>query len=160
LKELTQHADLIVIGTVGSIVDEGQFLGYDKAGNRRDKDPDAPDVPPLTYVDYEIVVEQVLKGGEGHKTGNPVILRMPSKRTGPVEADAEYPMSAPGDHHLFFLTRNPDKKTYGLGYGAWSRLMIDGSVVRYSDGKRSPIDFTEAGTPDEFIKKVKDVAGQ
>lgn len=62
-------------------------------------------------------------------------------------------MSAPGDHHLFFLSRNPDG-TYGIYYGPWSRLIIDRAVVTYSDGARTQPAFARNVKPNDFISQV------
>jgi hypothetical protein len=166
LTDLIDNADVIVIGTVGKIVDEGAFEGYDQDGNfirSTDFDPDnlSIDDTALPFVDYVIQVEKVIKDDGTIKSNRPVILRMPGNRTGKIPTDSEYPMSAPGDHHLFFLSRNPDRKSYGLYYGARSRLTINGPVVTYSNGAHTPIIFDDlygrAIEPNSFIQKVEEL---
>lgn len=75
-----------------------------------------------------------------------------------LTAGAEYPMSYTGDRHLFLLTLNPDDITYGLYYGPSSRLIIDGDVLRVSDGSQRPLvlDGSEkAITLESFIQNVE-----
>jgi hypothetical protein len=159
LEELSGKSDLIIIGTVGRIVREGTFAGYDKNGSIKAKDQDFPDIPLVPFADYEVTVEQVIKDNGTVQSGKPFVLRMPGMREAndKVALDAEYPMSAPGDHHLFFLTQNPDKTSYGLLYGPYSRLDVDASIVTFSDGPHTPVDFNGKSKPDDFIKKVKAV---
>ena len=70
----------------------------------------------------------------------------------------EFPLSYTGDRHLFVLTPNPDG-SYGFYYGPWSRLIVDGDMLRVSNGAKSSFQFGERDTPvtlDEFIKAVKE----
>lgn len=163
LTDLVRSADLIVIGTVGPIVNEGVFEGYDRDGNLIQ--PDNFDVNNLSihdtalpFVDYIIDVQEILKGNGTSALDKPIILRMPGKRTGEIVVSAEYPMSVSGDHHIFFLSQNPDGQSYGLYYGARSRLVVDERIVTYSDGRRTPVTFDgRTFSPDDFVLEVLEV---
>ncbi len=155
VAELVGKADVIVIGTVGPVVNQGAFEGYDGTGNLIPPSTGHPDLP---ITDFQIIVEKVLKDDGTIRAGNPPILRMLGHPTNKAERDANrtshYPMSYTGDRHLFFLSKNPDA-TYGFYYGPWSRLVIDGQVVALSDGPRTPVQFAgRQFAPAEFIASV------
>ena len=160
LKELVSTADIVVLGTVGPIIEEAAFAGYGANGELIDvakSNAELPGLPSraIQRVDYSINIEQVLKGNEAvASAGGNIILRMPGKSTGKVFVDDDYPMSAVNDRHLFFLRQNPDRKTYGLFYGPWGRLIVDGISIAYSDGKRTPPEFARNVPPSTFIKQV------
>lgn len=163
MEDLTEKANVIVIGTVGPIITKGSFVGYDEAGKLKKLDPTQPQSLALPaqietpFVDYEIKVEQVLKSDGTIESGNPLIMRMPGDLTEQSNLDAEYPRSVPGDHRLLFLTQNKDKKTYGLYYGSKSRLIVDGPTVTSSNGRRTPVNLNAPGKPVEFIETLKAV---
>ncbi len=156
MAELAGKADVIVIGTVGVVVNQGAFQGYDAAGNAiPGKATGHPDLP---MTDFQINVEKVLKDDGTIRAGNPLVLRMLGHPINKPARDADrtsyYPMSYTGDRHLFFLSKNPDA-TYGFYYGPWSRLVIDGQVVAVSDGPRTPVQFAgRQFAPAEFIASV------
>jgi hypothetical protein len=164
IEDLVKHADVIVVGTVGPIINQGTFSGYDKAGNViHNKYPDHPNSD-LPITDYAIKVEEVLRDDGTIQAGKPLVLRMIGHPTNIAERDAErqsyYPMSYTGDHHLFFLGRNPDG-TYGLHYGPWSRLVINGPIVTVSDGPRTPVQFgARQFKATDFIQSVTRAAQQ
>jgi hypothetical protein len=164
IKDFVNQSDIIVVGTVGRIVREGSFYGYDANGNMLMSDPH-PSAPfpvsrATTFVDYEINVEQVIKDDGMLQAGKPLILRMPGKPSAEIAQNPEYPMSQPGDHHLMGLTRTPDHQAYGFYYGPWGRLDIGGPVITYTDGDHTPIDFTEHRNPAEFIQALRAVVRQ
>jgi hypothetical protein len=107
----------------------------------------------VPFVDYPLLIEKVVKADRDVNSGTPVILRMPTNRKAKITKEQLYPMSAPGDRHLFFLSRNPDG-SYGVPYGPWSRFMIDGVVVAYSNGARTQPVFADNVSPDNFLKQV------
>lgn len=153
IAELVGKANVIVIGTVGPIVNQGTFAGYDAGGNViPSKSTSHPDLP---ITDFQINIEKVLQDDGTIRAGKPLILRMLGHPINRAERDADrssyFPMSYTGDRHIFFLSKNPDG-TYGLYYGPWSRLVIDGQVVAISDGARTPVQFAgRSFKPTEFI---------
>lgn len=160
LDELVADLTLVFVGTVGSLVNEQTFAGYDEKGKLiKAKEQNLPSEVEVPIFDYVLQIEQIVKGDEIIQTDNTVTLRMFDKGVvGQSTAGMEFPPSLPGDRHLFFLRLNPDNKTYGLKYGPMSRLSIDGPVVTQSDNERSPVVYDGDKKPSEFIEKVKDVA--
>lgn len=158
-EELDSSSNVIVVGKVGPVVAQGTFGGYDEKGNMIGTP--TQDIPPVGYVDYEVKVESVMKDDGTLVNNKRLILRMNADRgSKPIDAEEYFPASATGDHHLFFLTMNPDKQTYGFHYGPWSRLMIDGQTISYSDGKRSEVKFAKGVKPADFVKQTRDVVSR
>lgn len=155
VEELTQQAQVIVVGRIGPMVQQGTFAGYDNAGSLLAPTNRQAQGVPSAFVDYEVRVERVLKDDGTLKRQAPLILRMPGNRTTPIDPDDEYPMSAPGDQHLLFLSQNPDRTTYGLYFGAWSRISIDRTVATASNGQRTPVRFGgQTWSPSAFMAEV------
>lgn len=156
IEELVSPAEVVVVGRVGPIVDEGRFLGYDDQGKlipAPTEDPRERDHA-LAYVDIRFDVEQTLLDDGTVASGGPLILRAADARGG-VDSP-EFPMYQEGHRYLFVLSKNPDGKTYGPHHGAYSRLWIDGPVVAASDGDRTPVRFGgETVSPVEFIQRLK-----
>lgn len=152
MEQLVKPANVIVVGTVGQIVRQGTFAGYDPAGVTRNERPGDPVSSRLPITDFEIKVERVLLDDGIVQSGKPLILRMIGYPTAaPADAQSQFPMSRPGDRNLFVLSRTPDNQAYGLYYGPWSRLIINGPTVTYSDGPRTPVGFTNRRSPPAFV---------
>lgn len=151
--ELLKVSDMIVVGTVGDIVEQGTFGGYGKDGKMIN--PSESIAPGVNYIDYRVDVEQVVRDDGTIQRGGSVILRMNGDRgQKAIDPEAYFPLSAKGDRHLFFLTQTPDSAAYGLVYGPWSRLNIDGETVTYSDGQKSLVNFALGYKPTDFVKQL------
>ena len=157
-QELVQKADVIVVGRVGQVVRQGEFAGYAADGTLIRPESADPRIrnPALPFYDLEIKVERIIKDDGVIRSGKPLLLRMSGVRTAAqINPQDDFPMSSPGDRHLFFLSRNPDNETYGLYFGAWSRLNIDGPIVTASDGGHSTIPFIGRTAPSDFIDQLE-----
>lgn len=169
MVELTSKADIIVVGEVGEVIQQGYYGGYDAAGKLipRTGEPDKPGSG-IPFTDFGLKIERVLKDDGSIAAGQPVILRMtghPTEEVRRLNADpqAEYPMTFPGDRHLFLLSKTPDNSAYGLYYGAWSRLIVDGDVVRVSSGAKEPLKFEgseQLFSPAEFMNSIEQTVQQ
>ena len=162
LDELVAQSQTIVIGTVGPLVQAGSLAGYDDQGKLiTAAEKGLPPEAEVAYFDYSVQVEQVLKDDGTVQVGQPVILRLFSKdQPGTHTGDLEFPPSAPGDRHLFFLDQNPDQATYGLWFGPASRLRIDGPIVRQSDGKQTPVHYHGEQSPADFMRTIREIVQQ
>ncbi|MGF1601267.1 MAG: hypothetical protein ACFCU8_04480 [Thermosynechococcaceae cyanobacterium] len=57
---------------------------------------------------------------------------------------------------IFFLSRNPDQKTYGPYFFSQGLLIIDGKAVLTSDGLRKELILKGASKkPSQFMKKIQ-----
>lgn len=163
LEDLVGHADLIFTGEVGPVVQYLEYCGYDKDGQLREKcvatDVAGNPAPGFPLTDFQLYVEEVLRDDGTIARGEPVILRELGHITAELKQlsqGGEFPASYTGDRYLFLLTPTPDGKAYGF-YTVWGRLIVDGDMLRVSNGKQQPLQFGEdvPVTLDEFIKAVK-----
>lgn len=164
MADLIRHADIVVEGTIGNIVKEDYFSGYDAQGSLIPSQPPNPTNASLAYTDYEITPENTLRGKEAVQSNKPTILRLIGHpqftSDGRASRQGHFPMSYPGDKHLFFLSKNPDD-SYGLFYGPWSRLNVDGATVTISDDQQTPVTFDgQAFQPTEFLAQVNQAVQQ
>lgn len=159
MKELVSKSDVIVIGTIKSVVDEGTMGSYNEADNARNNKPDDPVSSALPITDFEIEVERVILDDGSISSGQPLVLRI----IGEADVEQRFPtilrMPQVGDYRLFTLSKNPDGKTYGL-YGWWSDFVIDGDKVTYADDLRTPIGFTDQVKLAGFILELEAVVAQ
>ena len=128
VDELVAHADVIVLGTIGSVIAEKHIGPYGPDGSVL---PAGEGGIPVT--DYEVQIESVLKSDEAVAVAKTLVLRMFGHLSGqgaPITSSA-FPLPRPGDHLLFALGRNPDG-TYGSG--PEGLLSVDGSVAAFADG--------------------------
>lgn len=163
LSELVSKADIIAIGEVGEVIRQGYYGGYDSEGRLilRGGEPDKS-VSGVPFTDFGIKIERVLKDDGSIAAGQPIVLRItghPTNEVRRLSADSrvEFPMSLPGDRHLLLLSKNPDG-SYGFYYGPWSRLIIDGALVRVSNGAKEPLKFANSErvfTPAELIDAIE-----
>ena len=163
-EELVSKAQLIFIGEVGPVVQHRTFSGYGPNGELLDGvDIAGNPAPTVPITDFEIKVEQVLKDDGTIAGGKPVILRMggdATVETKNLTLKTDYPFSFTGDRHLFLLTRQPDGVTYGFQYGPWSRLLIDGDVLRISNREQQLLKFDDRNSPlglTEFMAIIKEL---
>lgn len=164
ITDLISRSDLIVIGTVEKVVQKGYFQGYDEQGNFIESSPyvysdESPVDPNVPFVDYEIKVSQVIRDDGTIKAKQPVHVRASTIHDNSIDSkDSDY--ASLGDKRLFFLSKNPDGLTFGPYYGAYGRLVIDKSIVTFSDSARTPVVFNDRYvdqplSPEEFIKVVE-----
>ena len=175
LNQLVDNADLIVVGKIEQVLQEGKFQGYDEKGQFREAQPyhyseEHPVDPNIPFVDYEIVVEKVILDDGTLIAGNSLIGRSLGIQKHKDERNAGNGLPALGDHRLFFLKQNPDGVTYAPYYGMYGRVVIDEPIVTFSDPERTPVIFTngepsimkqtQAGevlSPKTFMEAVKTV---
>lgn len=161
IDELAGDADVIIIGAVASVVAQGSFAGYDEGGNLlHTTDPNLAHAD-LAFTDYAMTVEQVLLDDGALQAGKPLVVRIVEQSTNAAQPSARQtpylPLSSIGDRHLWLLSRNPDQQTYGLRYGPWSRLVVDGPIVVLSDGQQTPVKIAGSTlTPADFDQRLRD----
>lgn len=163
LEDLISHADLIFTGEVGPVMQYLEYCGYDKDGQLLEKcvatDDAGNALPGLPATDFLLQVDEVFRDDGTIASGEPIILRESGHVTAELKQMSqatEFPLSYTGDRYLFLLGRNPDGKTYGFHF-VWSQLIVDGDVLRVSNGTQQPLQFGDEPpiTLGEFIKAVK-----
>lgn len=164
ISDLVGQSDIIIQGSISKIVKEGYFSGYDNGGNLIPSQSPNQTNPSLPYTDYEVNVEKTLRDDGTVQSGKPLILRLIGHPqyapNGNPSRQGYFPMSYPGDRHMFFLSKNPDN-TYGLFYGPWSRLNVEGASVTISNDQRTPAKFGgQVLQPAEFLAQVKQAIQQ
>lgn len=164
VAELVAESELIVVGRVGPIIRRTFFNGYDEQ-RRESVIGDGLDFP---WVDYRIDVERVFKDDGAIASGRPVILRGSDAQTIdgvftdkiPIPTprpDIPAPMARPGDRYLYFLAANPDRRTYYAVRAPFGRLLVEGPVIRASDGRRTALAVGgREVSPAAFMRAVED----
>lgn len=160
-RELIEPAQLIFIGEVGPVVQRRTYSGYGSNGQLLDGFNEAgTPVPQAPITDFEVKVERAIRDDGTIASGRPIILRMSGDATPEMKAitrNTDYPFSYTGDRYIFLLTRNPDGTTYSFYHGPWSRLLIDGDILRASNGTQDLLKLDGSEAPislDDFIQRV------
>lgn len=151
MDELVDPADVIVVGTVGDVVSQGELSGYGQDDKARNQSPTDPASPAIPITDFRINVERVLLDDGTIEQGKPLILRMLGEPSTGADRTSEFPQTVVGVKYLLVLSQNPDGATYGPYYGPYSRLFLTKSGVTYSNGSRTLVEFTDRRDPDTFL---------
>ena len=119
IQDLVISSDLVVIGEIAKVKNEFMFYGYDKNGGfAKDPYPEDDDSG-FTTVDYVIDVLNILFNRGQHHKRQEVIFRTFGDFSN--ELFLQYDELIHGQS-IFFLTLNPDGKTYGIHH---SRYLIN-----------------------------------
>ena len=151
LTQMVSSADAVVVGTIGTSINETRIGPYSVTGS-------GFDAPRFPVTDYQVTVTTVLKGGEEVSPGDTVTLRQfghLSKADASSQFFEKFPMSNIGDSLLFVLGKTPDNSAYGLLYGPYSRLALDGSSVEYSDLEGMEVKFARGVSPLDFLANIQ-----
>ena len=129
VEELVTRADIIVLGTITSVIDEKLIGPYDEDGSPLP----AGEEGGLPFTDYDVEIESVFKGDGTVTDGVTLVLRMFGhlSNSNAIITSNVFPLPNPGDRLLFALGENPDG-TYGSG--PEGLLNVDGEKVVYADG--------------------------
>jgi hypothetical protein len=149
-QELASRSDVIVLGTIRSIIAEKMIGPYGEDGNPTS----AGEEGGTPYTDYEVQIESVLKGDDAVTGAEPLVLRMfghLSNRDA-IITSVVFTLPSLGDHLLFALGRNPDG-TYGSG--PEGLINVDGDTVVYADGVPFTAGSTGGMTPDQLIQEIE-----
>jgi hypothetical protein len=143
IDELVDKASLIFIGEIGPVEQYIEVYGYGEDGQLEfpGTDDQGTALPGWPVTDFILQVEEVIRDDGTIARGEPIVLRWlghATERLKQASQEGEYPVS-------FY-------------YGPWSRLIIDGEMLRVSNGKQQPLQFgdrDQAVTLDEFVQAVK-----
>lgn len=162
LQEIVDHASLIVIAEVGEVVEQYNLEGVGQNGQPMGA---AYGLSPARMIAADVLlnVDQVIRDDGAVADQAPVVLRVPGvidEFSQAISRESYYPFIYTGDRYLFLLTRNPDG-TYGLYHSPWSRLIVDGEMLRASNGPKEPLQFDENEGPvtlEAFVELVENSA--
>ena len=148
VNELVSRSEVIVVGTIESVIEEKVMGPYGEDGQ-----PLPADEGGLPFTDYSVRIEEVLKDDGSISQSDAFILRMFGHRSSAGQAaltSVSFSLPDPGVRLLFALGKNPDG-TYGSG--PEGLFAIDGAAVSYADG----VPFGEDLTPEALKTKIKDM---
>jgi hypothetical protein len=114
----------------------------------------------LPFTDYSVRIERVFKQA-GSTLDSEIIMRVVGHPRQDGAINLEYPLPVIGERNLFFLMRNPDNKTYGPFFGAWSRFNIDQPYISAVTGSERIFQTQKDGekiVTAEFIQKLSDLS--
>lgn len=152
IQELVDEADAIATGTISEFIDErleGPYFSEETG--------DARLPAKFHYSYYRISLDRVLKD-DGYIRDIPV-LKLKGRES--VESEHILRINLPpvGTTFYFFLARNPDNLSYGVG-GPWKLINTDHkTVVQYGYNLPEP-SFARGMTPEEFGEEVLRALGQ
>ena len=160
LDDLIDKSDVIVYGTIGDVLEQKNFYGYDENGEEIQVDDNGENIAPgIPITRFALETEVVYMGDEASIQESPIVLGMGGHATAEMKeitSDTAYPFSYTGDEHLFLLTQEPDQKTYGLFHGPRSRLIVEDGLLYISNGNKDPLLFDDKHvTLEEFLQAVQ-----
>ena len=150
VEELVAGADVIIMGTIDSVLEERIMGGYGDEGRALPAGEGG-----LPYTDYAVNIESLLKVDDRVSAETGLVLRMFGHLSNKNAAIAlnSFTLPTPGDRLLLALGRNPDG-TYGSG--PEGLLDIEGERVTYADG----LPFAAGISPDQLMRDItKTVSG-
>ncbi|MFK5971285.1 MAG: hypothetical protein QM487_14360 [Candidatus Marithrix sp.] len=158
IGDLVNTSDLIVIATIGEVLDKREFYGYqDDAELLAVKDKEIPIQLGLQIVDFSVKVTEIIQDDkEFPRLGseNSIIIRIFQSHD---TLSSSIAVKERSGSMVLFLTRNPDDKTYGL-YSAMHKIMFDNldkEVFYYLNGIDYKVPFI-GKIAEVFINEVRD----
>ena len=159
--QLVVDSDIIITGTIASATYRGWMSGY--VNNQLQLLPGGdPDVSGfgLPVTDYQITPDYVFLDDGTIAEQDPVVLRLfggdstnTNAMQNPCAEDDMVPLNDVDETFLFFLASNPDT-SYGLLYGASSRLDLSGTDTLATWCTPRVISWTENVAPSAFLSEV------
>ncbi|MDA1096414.1 MAG: hypothetical protein O3B84_04060 [Chloroflexi bacterium] len=142
--DLLDSATLVAIGFVNDTGIELLIGPYGDGGGF----PSPVDEDGLPVTDYQVTLEQVMKGRDGLQGSTLITLRMYGHGTDASVLTSVAPFQpAPGGRYLFALGRNPDG-TYGSG--PEGLIVIDEPTARFGDG----LPFGDGVTSEALLESI------
>lgn len=158
LDGLLSRAPLIFIGEVGPIEQYTEFETMETAAPTVDAAgnviPGQPVInlllPGMPMTEFRLMVDEVIRDDGKIAAGEPIILRSighVTAESAAASANAPVPATFTGQRYLFLLSPYPDNQAYAFYFNTYSRLIIDGDILRVSNGDRDPLVFDESDGP-------------
>lgn len=115
IDDLIESSAIIVVGNFGEISDSGNFYGYGENSEwLAEKDKETFFQIGMPKIDIPIYIREVLKNDDQFRSGDQsmIIFRYYEELE---NASSEAAKQDRAGEKLFFLGRNPDGETYGIG---------------------------------------------
>jgi hypothetical protein len=158
IDDLVSTSDLIVIATIGKVLDKRQFYGYqENADSLAAKDKEVPLQLGIPIVDFAIEVTEIIQDDKEFPrldNEDSIILRTFQNHD---SLSSPIAVKERSGKMMLFLTRNPDNETYGL-YSTMHKVMFNNldEEISYSlNGIDYVIPFAEKVKAKDFINEVK-----
>jgi hypothetical protein len=158
IDDLVSTSDLIVIATIGKVLDKRQFYGYqENADSLAAKDKEVPLQLGIPIVDFAIEVTEIIEDDKEFPrldNEDSIILRTFQNHD---SLSSPIAVKERSGNMMLFLTRNPDNETYGL-YSTMHKVMFNNldEEISYSlNGIDYVIPFAEKVKAKDFINEVK-----
>lgn len=158
MADLVNKAAVIVVGTIGPVIQESTEGPYGSPLAQDPRDVPQPRSFPFSY--FVLTVEEVIFTDGLWQQGVSLVLRENGRVNSLGTFANVMPMPKTGERYLFVLRRNPDQASYGHS-GPWGLFNIQGPTVRYSDWERSVVNLDgRTWTPEEFKEVLRHLAQQ
>ena len=152
IEALLRKSNLVVIGTVGDVVQQTNEGGLRPGFTPRADDPRLPTFP-FTY--YSVKVERVLASADQQVVqGQDIVLRVNGGARYPEWVGGQMRMPRAGDRRLFVLSSHPEIDGYSPV--PWGVFRIGDNIATYDDAQRTPVStFTTAISSAEFVAAIR-----
>ncbi len=155
INELINTSDLIVIGSIGKVVDKREFYGYGRDQKfMAIKDAETPFSLGLPLVDFSINVEEILMDDLVNTQARDEVGEI-VYRVFLSDKQLSEEMESRKEKVLLFLTRNPDNKTYGVTSLMHHIILKDKQPSYVFNGKEYELPFNSKSSSINFINKIK-----
>jgi len=150
LAELIANADAVFVGEVGDVVSEGRAY-YSATPTPKPGEPVYPTGVYQTW--YQLWVRDIIKNDGSLVEDEAVTAYFLGTSTIPADG-----VGTGEGEYLYFMKSSPWPGTvteqYGMPYGPFGRLTIDGVPVRFSDVNEQPVPFATTMNVSQFVGAV------
>ena len=149
IQTLVNRSDAIVIGRIDSILAERIEGPYGASENTDQRDVPQPAEYPYTY--YSIAPDVVVLD-DGLVRDN-LVIKLKGFKSKRGSSPLRISLPDVGDEFVFFLSRNPDDKSYSF-LGPWALVDVSGPTVVQYGGARPEPTFAPDANPASFAAMV------
>lgn len=158
--QLVTQADVVIVGYIESIQQQGYLGGYQPDGSVIISQKNTADQPGgMPFTDYRVIVERRFKPNNALIESQPITLRLPGFEQPFDSPNPEHPLPQIGDRNVLFLSQNPDRQTYGVRSGLWGRLFVHRPYVTAAHGDQRIFETQREETINttDFIEKLNNL---
>ena len=153
IQRLVNVVDAVAISVVLRLDREVVEGPYDASFPSQTGNAEAPRRFPYSYYEFEI---RDLLLGDGYISDNRLIKLKGHAGDGALSRRISLP--EPGDRFVFFLSRNPDNRSYSF-LGPWAMISTDTGAPTQFGGTHAVPAFAQSLNSDEFLEVVRSSIG-